>query len=104
MGKVIMPKKDSVIHLSDKLDQITNTLLVHWCPGCEQHHLINIGPATPGRMKWYWNGDVLSPTLTPSYSLNGHCEYNIENGIIYFGIGCTHALSGQATPLPNLPK
>lgn len=102
-----------------------------WCPGCNQAHVINVGP-TPGP-NWTWNNNVDSPTFSPSILIrSGHysvhhtaddncwCTYNQENpdnptsfkcrichsfvvdGNIQFLTDCTHELAGQTVPLPPI--
>lgn len=92
----------------------------HWCPGCgEMHHIPDA---------WTFNGNVDIPTFAPSVKhtckqkviINGRwvggwvcgpdgrpldmcCHYFIRKGRIEYCGDCTHALSGQTIPLPDLP-
>lgn len=77
---------------------------------------------------WLFNGDVNSPTFTPSFRHNGMqtvkiqgewtgewvrdaagnpipetCHYNLTAGVLQFHGDCTHALRGQNVPLPPIP-
>ena len=97
----------------------------HWCPGClEMHRLPD---------SWSFNGNVNSPTFTPSFRHSGvkrvivdgkwagdwagdwiydaqgepipHiCHYILTDGVLNFCGDCTHELSGKSVPLPELPK
>ena len=85
---------------------------VHWCPGCEQKHVI----PTSGAVAWSFNEDMEKPTFQPSVrhewdeGARGssdfgrkRCHYFIVDGVIQFCGDCTHALSGKNVPLPELP-
>jgi len=92
---------------------------VIWCPGCEEAHRL---PDS-----WQFNGNIQSPTFTPSFKhsgvkrkfVNGEwtgewlydnngdpvpyiCHYVLTNGILSFCGDCTHSLSGKSVPLPKL--
>lgn len=93
---------------------------IHWCPGClEAHRLPD---------SWQFNGNVQSPTFTPSFKHSGVkrefvnnewtgewlrdasgkpipfvCHYILTNGVLNFCADSTHALAGQSNPLPILP-
>jgi hypothetical protein len=77
---------------------------LHWCPGCEQMHIINT--EKPNRLGtiWKFNGNVDSPTFTPSINHPGYCHYFIRNGNIEYCSDSTHQFSGQTIPLPEFPK
>lgn len=93
----------------------------HWCPGCKEMHTL---PDS-----WQFNGNVNSPTFTPSFLHSGLktikdengawtgewemkdgkpikdvCHYILTNGVMNFCGDCTHELSGKSVPLPELPK
>jgi hypothetical protein len=88
-----------------------------WCPGCEQLHAVKI----EGPHAWTWNGDVNSPTFTPSVLTTYRwskslepgddpgqwqddiCHCFVTDGQIQFLGDCTHGLLGQAVPMPDLP-
>lgn len=94
---------------------------IHWCPGCEEAHRL---PDS-----WQFNGNIQSPTFTPSFKhsgikkvvINGEwtgewvydnkgdpipyiCHYVLTNGILNFCVDCTHSLAGKSIPLPVLPE
>ena len=87
------------------------------CPGCEQQHQIWTGNG-PGPA-WQFNGDVESPTFSPSLLVrmgpkcdeNGlrltgapdqRCHSFIRDGKIEFLGDCSHALAGQTVELPEV--
>lgn len=93
----------------------------HWCPGCKEMHVI---PSS-----WGFDGNVESPTFTPSVKITGKktindergewtgewavdadgkaidscCHYILTAGQLQFCSDCTHEFSGQTVPLPPLP-
>jgi hypothetical protein len=96
----------------------------HWCPGCGEMHKL---PDS-----WEFNGNLASPTFTPSFKHSGIrknivdgkwvgegkdawlyneqgkplpyvCHYILTKGILNFCGDCTHAMAGKAVPLPELP-
>jgi Family of unknown function (DUF6527) len=106
--------------VSDKLRRATSGYS-HWCPGCEEMHLI---PDS-----WTFDGNLESPTFSPSVAISGVqrvfvdgrwngewkrdaagnpipyvCHYILTAGKLNFQGDCTHALVGQAVPLPSLPS
>lgn len=79
---------------------------VFWCPGCEEAHQYD--------HRWKFNGNLESPTFTPSLLVrwthheNGkdvekRCHSFVTDGQIRFLNDCTHALKGQTVPIPPLP-
>lgn len=94
--------------------------IAHWCPGCNQMHVIWIALGN-GRPAWTWNGDMVRPTFQPSVRCfstyekdskavipNGGtrtiCHYFITDGNIEYCADSPHALSGQRVPLPDVPE
>jgi hypothetical protein len=79
--------------------------IVHWCPACAEKHVIPI--SAPYKVLWTFNGDVLSPTFTPSVRLDKgndyRCHYNLEKGILKYCADSTHELRGRDIPLPPFP-
>jgi len=75
---------------------------VHWCPAChELHPLPDNG--------WQFDGNLECPTFTPSFKHSGGpdpkwlCHYTLTKGMLHFCGDCSHAMGGQAVPLPELP-
>ncbi len=71
------------------------------CPGCNEWHIIYV----KGKVAWEFNGDVNSPTFTPSLKLtaDGYCCHSfIRAGKIQFLGDCTHELAGQTVDLPEI--
>ena len=87
-----------------------------YCPGCEQHHLLD--------SRWTFNGNFEQPTFTPSllskyrhpkgYTNNNPapldwqgeyieevCHSFITDGKIQFLGDCTHKLKNQTVELPE---
>lgn len=95
---------------------------VHFfCPGCNEVHGITYSPTG-----WSFNGNLVSPTFTPSVLVRGHkvvkdekgkwtgdwvrddagglvpeiCHSFVTDGRIQFLSDCTHPLKGQTVDLP----
>jgi Family of unknown function (DUF6527) len=96
--------------------------VLHWCPGCEEVHAINIG--NNGGPVWTFNGDYERPTFSPSIlcfttydegddendpkplpagQRRTLCHYFIRDGKIEFCGDSPHALAGQTVDLPDWP-
>lgn len=92
------------------------------CPGCNHPHLYFV--KSPHWLKdsqgWFFNGDIENPTFTPSLlnrwgkhadpnyiesgfeNESGICHLFVTNGMIEYCGDCTHELSGQTIPLPEI--
>lgn len=102
--------------------------LMFVCPGCQtpytfqdgtEHtpsglHMLPVNSTTKSP-SWTWNGDLEAPTLSPSILSHiqpydetgkplGVCHSFLREGVIEYLSDCTHPLSGQFVPLPDLPK
>jgi len=77
---------------------------LHWCPGCEQLHPINVEKPNHFNAVWQFNGNMESPTFTPSVNMVGRCHYTITAGSITFHGDSKHKLAGQTVPLPDIPE
>ena len=108
--------------LSSKLRSIRDGYgavgFAHWCPGCEEVHVIWHTKGSEPGVFWKWNGDAENPTTDPSikYSHTDYkdgkevpgttvvlCHYHLRSGKIAFCDDCAHALKGQTVPLPDWP-
>lgn len=77
------------------------SLLLIWCPGCDDVHGIN-------PQAWHWDGRTDLPTISPSIlvtrpGLPGQCHSFVTDGRIQFLGDCTHPLAGQTVDLPDVP-
>lgn len=100
-------------------------VLMFWCPGCDGAHQVQVGDG-PGP-RWGFDGDYNRPTFTPSVLVRGTqritedehrrimegevveprplvCHSFVRDGQIQFLGDCTHALAGQAVPLPEFDE
>lgn len=77
---------------------------LHWCPGCKQLHPINVEKPNSYNAVWSFDGNLESPTFSPSINIVGRCHYFIRAGQIQFMSDSRHALSGQTVPLPDIPE
>lgn len=93
--------------------------LMFCCPGCAATkegyaglHLLPVTGDSALRPTWTFNGDLESPTLTPSiltkfnWDKDGPeiiCHSYLTNGVFNFLGDCTHPLVGQQVPIPELP-
>ena len=65
-----------------------------YCPGCKYYHMYD--------SRWEFNGNLDSPTFTPSLLINSTwkdrptvCHIYITDGKIQYLGDCTHDLKGQ---------
>lgn len=111
-----------------KMGQVSSKLrrglggYTHWCPACEESH--------PLPDSWRFDGNLESPTFTPSFKHEGIlvekdeqgrwtgdwvrdaagktipfvCHYILTNGILNYCGDCTHSYAGKSIPLPDLPE
>ncbi len=67
-------------------------------------HRINVNaPNDHTGARWSWDGNVESPTFSPSVHIVGQCHYFIRAGMIEFCGDSKHPLAGQTVPLPAIP-
>ncbi len=73
-----------------------------FCPGCETHHRIKIGP-------WTYNGDPIRPTFNPSVMVsyggsdgNKVCHFFVKDGRIQYLMDSYHKYKGQTIDMPML--
>lgn len=85
-------------------DESWGLRLMHWCPGCNGWHMVNVEKPNHLGAQWSWNEDVEKPTFSPSVNIVGHCHYFIRGGMIEFCGDSRHALAGQTVPLPEIPE
>jgi|SRR5271157_470243 len=93
----------------------------HWCPACDEMH--------PLPDRWQFNGNLEKPTFIPSFRHTGYkkhiengvwtdpwwdrdaagnvipscCHYVLTDGVMNFCNDCTHGMSNEKIPMPNLP-
>jgi len=77
---------------------------LHWCPGCECMHLINIEKPNKQGAQWTFDGNLDAPTFSPSINYPGYCHYFVRAGKIEFLGDCKHKLAGQTVPMPSIPE
>jgi hypothetical protein len=78
--------------------------LMHWCPGCNARHVIEVEKPNFCNAVWKWNEDALKPTVTPSVNIVGQCHYFLTDGQLVFCGDSKHALAGQTVELPVFPQ
>jgi hypothetical protein len=80
---------------------------VFHCPGCEHGHIYYVS----GPMVWSFNGDLASPSFTPSLlnTCKPHpdpkqrrCHLFLTAGKLHFCRDCSHDLAGQVVDLPDM--
>ena len=75
------------------------------CPGCGYSHAFTVGPKfCDADHRWTFNGNVESPTFTPSLRVNGstpdaQCHLEVADGQIKYHGDCFHALAGKTVPM-----
>lgn len=116
-----------------KLDTYPDGTRVFYCPGCKNHHGVNI----PGGAQWEITGPVDCPTIRPSILVRGfqnppgdpedwpknpdgsyqlgpdgkilggknmRCHSFITDGQIQFLSDCAHELAGKTVPMVDIDK
>lgn len=93
---------------------------LHWCPACNEAHMIAVEHANSNGAKWTFDGNMEAPTFAPSVlikigpfptvpvgrpdaGMTKVCHYFIRQGNIEFCSDCTHELAGKTVPLPDYP-
>lgn len=93
--------------VSAKLRKLEGGYYAHWCPGCKELHPIAVEKAQANGAQWSFDGNVETPTFSPSINISWgkseRCHYFIKAGQIQFCGDSTHALAGTTVPLPDLP-
>ena len=94
--------------MSDEVVVLGGPGAMLWCPGCEDVHGIRIeGPGA-----WTWDGDEVSPTISPSLLVRMRftvefadrvCHSFVRAGQWEFLTDSTHARAGQTVPCVPFP-
>lgn len=75
----------------------------HYCPGCDDRHIVQTRTDGSG---WDFNGDLESPTFSPSikHTLSGGriCHYYIRDGRIEYCDDCYHDLAGTTVNMADV--
>lgn len=93
--------------LTSKLLSMGESVYFH-CPGCNMLHPYRISGDATGP-KWSFNGDVLSPSFTPSLLVNGsrpesRCHLFMTDGKLVYCTDSYHALAGQTVEMVDIPE
>ncbi len=89
--------------------------LMFVCPGCaaggpvgyDSIHMLAVNASEVYRPSWEWNGNLETPTLSPSILTHGGyaiCHSFLRDGVFEFLLDSTHPLSGKQVNIPDLPK
>lgn len=76
-----------------------------YCPGCEMthHYQIKAPPNDPKRDTWTFDGNMESPTFTPSLHWiedgKTRCHLYVKGGRIEYLPDCAHELAGQTVDM-----
>jgi hypothetical protein len=83
----------------------SSSYCLFWCPACKCGHTFKIP-------QWNFDGNISSPTFTPSLRLfitrpetniqETICHLNITNGQIIYHGDCPHELKGKTIPMVDL--
>ena len=77
-------------------------LFLFYCPACEMSHPYRVTGEGP---KWDFDGDLTSPTFTPSLRVHnvgengGDCHLFLTRGEIRFCSDSDHDMAGKIVPL-----
>ena len=92
--------------VTDKDDKLVGYSI--WCEGCDEPH--HIYTSYPGGQNWEFNGNLESPTFSPSLLVFGipasgaypghpRCHSFVRNGQMEFLSDCEHKHAGLTVPL-----
>lgn len=83
---------------------------MHWCPGCEEPHWLNVEqPTEPGGPQWDFDYDSKAPTFSPDVIVGRPggdevvCHYYLVDGVLFFMDDSDHDLGGCSVDLPDWP-
>jgi hypothetical protein len=93
-----------LVECADSWTEINGLCYLHWCPGCEQMHIINTEKPNRFGAIWKFDGNLEIPTFSPSINHPGYCHYFIRAGKIEYCPDSTHKFSGQTIPMPDFPE
>lgn len=85
-------------------------MLLFWCPGCDMLHGVRVrrDALRPTEPVWWWNQDVLSPSLRPSVHIRWGgdkvCHFFVVEGDLQFLSDCTHHLAGKTAPMLDVEE
>jgi hypothetical protein len=85
------------------LKRVKDAGYIFFCPGCQMGHMIHVDTPNHLGARWSFNGDMLSPTFSPSVHIVGECHSFVNAGKIQFLGDCSHALAGQTVNLAAWP-
>lgn len=81
---------------------LQNGRLVFYCFGCLYLHSIPVNSLNDEFLQWEWNGDLNSPSVTPSIrnaweseSRKYCCHLHVTDGKIIYANDCTHGFVNQ---------
>lgn len=103
-----MGKKLSVVDGSGALHNTPD--FIFECPGCGHSHGLYITHPNDIGHKWGFDGNMESPTVTPSINSKWTyaggkkhvCHFFIRQGKIQFLGDCTHELKGQTVDMEDV--
>lgn len=94
-----------------KVSEMREGMFLFDCPACKYGHAFYTkdGPldANGKEQNWTFNGDLDSPTISPSLNVHARdekyrCHSWINNGMIQFLSDCFHDMKGKTVPIPDL--
>lgn len=103
----------SLLHTYTRMGQEGIVGYQFWCKGCERPHYFDVvaDPERPNMPVWRFNGDLESPTVSPSILIRaGHaggkkttCHLFLRSGQVQYLNDCDHPLAGETIQLPPFP-
>lgn len=80
-----------------------------WCLGCNSYHSVTTLVKNEKGCQWQFNGNIESPTFTPSIVVNKDflerlCHSSIADGKIQYHGDCFHSLKNQIIELQNVEE
>jgi Family of unknown function (DUF6527) len=72
-------------------------------PRLSDGHMIHVDTPNHLGARWLFNGDMQSPTFSPSVHIVGKCHSFVSAGKIQFLSDCSHELAGRTVELEPFP-
>ena len=113
-SKVTEGKLRSILYTSTVKQPEKHYGYSFWCLGCDEFH--SFVTDSSRKIHWEFNGDMESPTFTPSLGVHSdeylrkettdkyRCHLVVENGQIKYLTDCKHDYAGQTIDMVDWPN
>jgi hypothetical protein len=96
-----MPRLD-LTRISEVLAWAAPGVLAFYWFGCHKHHVVEVEKPNQWGAMWKWDGDVETPTISPSINIVNRCHMFVEKGQLRYLADCRHPLAGKTIPMVSV--